>query len=109
MRRAVGEQNTYEGWRTDGWKYRGKGTGVHETRHEAVGEAAIWARKDRERRVALSIGKPSTSVLEATGMVAAFKPYICSCCLETFLTNDQYDAHKPCPLQSPSGWVSDRV
>lgn len=85
-------------WKTDGWKYTDERSGVHETRHDAVGAAAIKTREYRERR---SIEAPDLgagpTVKEGTSRVYAFKPFLCSACGGTFLTEDEYEEHRPCP------------
>lgn len=86
-------------WRTDGWKYTNERAGIHETRHEAIGEAAIEARRLQEKYPE----RPVPTPLEATGYVYAFKPFICGYCHETFLTEDEHDDHQPCPM-----WEKDR-
>lgn len=84
-------------WRTDGWKYRDEYR-VFETRHEAVGSAAIRAREDRERREEHAPSwAPLPTVLGETKHVHAFKPFHCGYCHETFLTEAEHDEHQTCP------------
>lgn len=85
-------------WRTDGWKYGSELSGVHETRHDAVGAAAVTARKMRGAYPE----RPALTPREAAGRVYAFKPFHCGYCGETFLTQEKHDQHQPCPW-----WVKD--
>lgn len=79
---------------SDGWKFTDERSGVYETRHEAVGEAAVWARERRERYDAhTAMATPA----EASARVYAYKPYHCSFCGETFLTESEEEEHRPCP------------
>lgn len=88
-----------DNWRTDGWKYRGEGgVGVYETRHEAVGAAAVAGRKERERREEHAPSwAPLPTVIGYTGRVHAFKPFRCGYCGEVFLTEAEHDEHQTCP------------
>jgi len=91
-------------WKTDGWKYTDEQSGIHETRHEAVGAAAIEARKQHECRSQIQPDRvPETPpVKEAAGRVYAFKPFICGFCHQTFLTEEEYDEHRTCPHYEPT-------
>lgn len=82
------------------WKYSGRFGGTHDTRHEAIGAAAVTARVQRERRREIDgeAAEDFPSPLRAVGMVYAHPPYVCSYCTETFMTEDEYDQHDPCPL-----------
>lgn len=86
-------------WQTDGWKYGNEESGVHETRHDAVGAAAVGARAMREAYP----DRPLPTPLEATERVYAFKPFRCGYCGETFLTESKREEHQPCPM-----WEKDR-
>jgi len=86
-------------WKTDGWKYTDEKSGIYETRHEAIGAAAVSARQTRDRFPERPIPTPA----EAAGHVYAFRPFRCGYCDETFLTEAEHDDHRPCPV-----WENDR-
>lgn len=68
------------------YNYTAELNGRFDTRHEAIGQAANYG------RVAEHL-----TVMGATTRVYAFEPYYCGYCGETFLYEDAYDTHQPCP------------
>jgi hypothetical protein len=88
----------------DGWRYTGELGGIHESRHEAIGAAAVAARERWERRKEIAPDKvPDTPpVLEATERVYAFKPHLCDACGETFLRGEDLRDHHPCEAREPT-------
>lgn len=75
------------------YKYTAEMGAPCETRHEAVGQAAIAGRKAPDLRM---------SVMDATSHVYAYEPHICDFCSETFLYEEEFEEHTPCPHYEPT-------
>jgi len=77
------------------YKYTGEHAGRYETRHEAIGEETIAARKRTKRRFDTTLTpKGYRGVI---GRVYAYKTHMCEYCHETFLYEEDYEEHKTCP------------
>lgn len=77
---------------TKAYDYGGPAIGQYNTRHDAVGVAAIVGRKDNHIRQA-----PFDGPKEAVRLVTPISTAICGYCRETFERYEALAEHKPCP------------
>lgn len=74
------------------YEYGGPGVGSYDTRHEAVGKAAVIGREDGDIRQA-----PFDGPKDALRLVAPIPTLFCGYCRQTFEREPELDEHKPCP------------
>ena len=77
---------------TKAYRYGGPGLGVYESRHEAVGGAAITMREDGSYPNA-----PWTHPGRASQWIMPIPTARCGYCGEAFDYEGELDDHKPCP------------
>ena len=79
------------------YRYGGPSLGIYDTRHEAVGQAAIIMREEAAYDRA-----PWTHPGRASEWIMPVPTARCGYCGETFDYHDELDDHKPCPEWDPA-------
>lgn len=81
---------------TKAYEYGGPGIGSYDTRHEAIGAAAIEGREYADVRQCPFMGPK-----DAVGHVLAIPTAVCGYCKQAFDHQRELIEHKPCPHYEP--------